>query len=270
MPTRSKLPASSQTEFGRRASGEKKNDMIRMLNSPVVRTVLCPAAFLALSATGLMADIFVPATSDIWLAGQPNGSSVTGYFGSDFAPANSPVAVAAMGGMDFNFSITGYTPVSVDGFCFDSTADGGACYADEFGFSPGPANGISLAHLPAGALVGVFVAAGGPSGPTPPALDFTASGIGTSFLSLNPALDQQFFIGDGLTGTGSGGVQQFYAPAGSAELYLAVADSVGASTGNLGGITVEVNGAAAPEPAYCGLLATSFGGMIFILRRRRK
>ena len=122
----------------------------------------------------------------------------------------------------------------MDGSCFDFAADAGACYGDEFSFSPGPDNGISLAHLPAGALVGVFVAAGGPSGSTSQVLDFIGH---TGFSSLSPALDQLFFIGDGLTGSGSGSTQQFVAPAGPAFLYLAVSDSVGASTGNLGSIT---------------------------------
>jgi hypothetical protein len=115
----------------------------------------------------------------------------------------------------------------------------------------GPANGISLADVPGGALVGVFTPAGGPSGLAPTGLDFTGTGgIGTSFLSLSPALDQLFFIGDGLTGTGSGTVQQFVAPAGAGTLYLAISDSVGASGNNSGSITVDVASVSSvPEPS---------------------
>jgi hypothetical protein len=214
--------------------------------------------------------VTMQATSDIWLAGQGNGSSVTGYFGSDFAPANSPVGIGVAGGDTLTFSIAGYSPVTVDGSCFDSNADGGACYGDEFGDSPGPANGISLAHLGAGSLVGVFVAAGGPSGPTPAALDFTSSGIGTSFASLSPELDQLFFIGDGLTGTGSGGIQDFIAPAGAGTLYLAVADSVGASWNNSGSITADVSVAttATPEPSSFLLLGSGVLALAGALRRK--
>jgi|ERR1035438_677885 hypothetical protein len=210
-------------------------------------------------------DVIVVATTDIWLAGQPDGASVTGYFGSDTAPANSPVSVGAVGGTVYTFSITGYTPVSVDGVCFDSNADAGACCADEFSDSPGSANSISLAHLSAGALVGVFVAAGGPSGPTPPALDFSGSGIGTSFASLSPLLDQLFFIGEGLTGTGTGDVQQFVAPADATELYLAVADSVGASGNNSDSISVDVS--ETPEPSAFVLVSA---GLLAVLALRRK
>lgn len=234
------------------------------------RAAMCTIALVALSATGLKAGEFVvSATTDIWLAGQPNGSSVTGSFGTDTAPANSPVDVSGIGAGDvLNFSISAYTPVSVDGSCYDSHADG-ACYADEFGDSPGPVNGISLAHLPAGALVGVFVDANAPPGRTPSALDFTASGIGTDFLTLSPDLDQLFFIGDGLTGTGTGSEQDFVAPAGATDLYLAVADSVGASGNNSGSITVDAS-VVTPEPGSFGLLASTLGGgLIFMLRHRR-
>src|SRR4029077_3704818 len=63
-----------------------------------------------------------------------------------------------------------------------------------------------------GFLVCVFVPAGGPVGTAPTALDFTSSGLGTSFTSLSPQLDQVFFIGDGLTGNGTGTQQTFNIP----------------------------------------------------------
>jgi hypothetical protein len=244
--------------------------------SPFLRVLPAALVALALGLGSLAAHadqaVVVPGTSDIWLAGQPNGSSVTGYFGSDFAPGNSPIGVGIVGGDTYTFSITGYTPVSVDGSCFDSNADAGVCYPDEFGFSPGPANGISLAHLPADALVGVFVPAGGPSGPTPAPLDFTASGIGTSFASLSPALDQLFFIGDGLTGTGTGSVQDFIAPAGAGTLYLATGDSVGASYNNSGSISANVIGntvnTVTPEPDTLVLLGSGLVGLAGMVRRK--
>lgn len=229
---------------------------------------LIPLAIM-LGSFAAHADIVVtvPATTDIWLAGQPSGSSVSGYFGTDYALANSPIAISVNGGDVLTFSASdGLGGVSVDASCFDTTPDAGSCYSDEYTYSPGSANGISLAHLPANALVGVFVASGGPSGSTPADLDFTGPG-GYSFLTLSPLLDQQFFIGDGLTGTGTGTVQQFIAPAGTATLYLAVADSVGSSVGNVGYITADVNDLnSVPEP---GALL-SFGTLLALLTLRRK
>jgi hypothetical protein len=253
------------------------------MNKRELNTVIyCGVAAIVLGLGGLAAQagsvVTVAATTDIWLAGQPAGAGVTGYFGTDYAPGNSPVAISINGGDSLTFSITGYVPVSVDTSCFDSNADAGACYGDEFTFSPGPANGISLADLPAGALVGVFVAAGGPSGGAPDALNFSNPGgsdyLGTDFTSLSPELDQLFFIGDGLTGTGTGTVQDFIAPSGAGTLYLAVADSVGASTGNLGSITADVDGSTAstvtPEPSSFLLLASGLAGLAGMVRTRCK
>jgi hypothetical protein len=79
----------------------------------------------------------------------------------------------------------------------------------------------------AGYLVGLFVPAGGPTGTAPTALDFTSAGLGTSFTSLSPQLDQVFFIGDGLTGEGTGTQQTFNVPAGAGQLWLGISDAGG-------------------------------------------
>lgn len=64
-----------------------------------------------------------------------------------------------------------------------------------------------------GAMVGMFLENALPAS-APPALRFYVSdsaqgGIQTDFRTLNPRIGQVFFIGDGLTGTGSGVVQVF-------------------------------------------------------------
>jgi hypothetical protein len=51
--------------------------------------------------------------------------------------------------------------------------------------------------------------------------------VGTEFATLTPALGQVFFIGDGLTGTGSGSVQTFTVPRGATRLFLGIADASG-------------------------------------------
>lgn len=212
------------------------------------------------------AGVIVKGTTDIFLASQANGASVTGYFGSDTAPANSPVKFLVTGPM-LTFTATGST--SVDGSCF-AGPDGG-CYPDESGFSPAPASNTYKG--PADALIGVFLGAG----PTDVAnglasLDYTVA-ANTSLALQSPMLNQIFFIGDGLTGTGSGSVQQFSAPAGAVYLYLAAADSIGGSTNNIGQLMVEVTGAtpaAVPEPATIALFSAGFAGAAAMRRRKRK
>jgi hypothetical protein len=73
-------------------------------------------------------------------------------------------------------------------------------------------------------LVGVFLDDSEPTNPAPASLDFSDDAIGHSFSSLAPQLRQVFFIGDGLTGTGSGSEQVFVVPPTATRLYLGIPD----------------------------------------------
>ena len=121
-----------------------------------------------------------------------------------------------------------------------------ASYASAYG-------GISGLKQPgAGALVGVFETSSAPTAPPPATLDFTT--IGNNFTGFAPALNQLFYIGDGLTGDGSGAVQQFIVPAGATRLYLGISDapgfdgSPGAYGDNSGNYTVAFQIASAGQP----------------------
>ncbi len=121
----------------------------------------------------------------------------------------------------------------------------------------------------AGYLVGLFVPAGGPAGAAPAALDFTSSGLGTSFTSLSPQLDQVFFIGDGLTGNGTGTQQTFNIPTGAGQLWLGISDAggyvgaPGAYGDNLGTYTVgfTVN---APSSSTVTVTETAPSGLTLV------
>jgi len=114
-------------------------------------------------------------------------------------------------------------------FTFSATGLVGCCYVANIG-PDGYANvaenitglgSISGFQAPnALPLVGVFTD-GHPSG-TPPA-DYV---VGLNDASYAPALNQVFFIGDGLTGTGSGFLQTFAVPANATELWLGFVDGV--------------------------------------------
>jgi hypothetical protein len=111
---------------------------------------------------------------------------------------------------------------------------------------------------PYNALLGVFLGGSPPAQPasSPAGLDFTSAGLGTGFASLSPALGQVFFIGDGLTGNGTGAVQQFTVPAGATALYLGGTDGY-QYAGDTGYFTVTVG---MTPPAGVTTSVFKFGG----------
>ncbi|MCZ8227016.1 MAG: PEP-CTERM sorting domain-containing protein [Microcystis sp. LE19-84.1B] len=191
-------------------------------------------------ASGVQAvTITVPGTSTPWLAGMPNGTTLAG----DIAPTNSPVQVSGLSlipGQTLNFSVTGAVNNNPGSPPPTATPDGVTSL-----LTWGPHYGISqISNGRLNSLLGVFLDNSQPdSTPAPAALDF--SSIGINFSSLAPQLKQVFFIGDGLTGTGSGAVQNFIVPSGATRLFLGPLDY--GTYNNAGSFTVTVE--AVPEPS---------------------
>lgn len=206
------------------------------------------AALLSVAlASAATSGVTVGGIADIWLAGQPPGTLLNGGFpGNDVAPLNSPVL--ASGGLNLapgtslTFTASGFT--DYNGCAGPGPDGGGAC-----GGAPIPAVlGISGYNGPINALVGVFLDASVPGGAAPPPLDFSTPGS-LSQATIAPQLRQVFFIGDGLTGTGSGARQQFVIPAGATRLYLGSSDGWGANYNNSGSFSVTVQDAFAAQSA---------------------
>jgi hypothetical protein len=212
----------------------------------------------ALAAT---ANVTVGGNASPFLAGQPSG---TNCCSGTTAPADSPVLVplTLTAGTPLTFSATG--SVSNVGGSGPGTADG----ADLFSMNGTYGTGISGAqNIWLNALVGVFLDNSVPSGSGPASLDFSS---GLNFASLTPGIGQIFFIGDGLTGTGTGGVQQFYVPTGATRLFLGTSDGYEWQN-NSGSFRVTVDAAGGvPEPASWAMMVGGFGLIGAAMRRRQR
>jgi hypothetical protein len=214
------------------------------------------AALMASSqASGATINVSVSGDDNPFLAGQPNGFACCG---GDSAPTQSPtlaltgfaagqaITFSAVGG----FSFSGGTP--------GATTDG----ASLFNMSSYPTTGVAGADgVNASGLVGVFLPDVLNPGPVP-----ARRNDGLAFASIAPGLYQIFWIGDGLTGTGTGAVQQFIAPVGATRLFLGSTDGFGWFN-NTGTATVTITYTpAVPEPGSCVML---LAGLAAVWRRQR-
>ncbi|HEY4311536.1 MAG TPA: hypothetical protein VGN12_18970 [Pirellulales bacterium] len=187
------------------------------------------------SANTHAASITVAATDAIFLAGRtdvtiaPAGIPPSGYPLLRNSPPGTqaesfPTAISAMPGNVFEFLASGTVNYN------DEVTQSPPVFSPDGGFAVTIGNlaGISDYQGPGGALLGIFLDASNPaSSIAPTTLNFST--IGTSFSTLHPGLGQVFFIGDGLTGTGTGSEQNFVAPTGATRLFIAVADAPGFS-----------------------------------------
>ena len=227
-------------------------------------------------------NIFVPGTADPYLAGMPAGSTASGYTpsspGASVAPANSPLWIAVTPGGTLTFTAKGtaaYGPMPTTGPDTRSSGPDGMPYFGQYiHHLAGPQNGMSDAWLPINALVGVFLGDSAPNGmATPAMLDYRSGGnvAGGVFASTqSPALQQVFFLGDGLDDLGN--PQTIVIPEGATRLFLGVADGWDWANNRDGyQVTLQLQGTEVPEPGSLllgGLALGCLGGYLRGYRRR--
>jgi hypothetical protein len=97
-----------------------------------------------------------------------------------------------------------------------------------------------------------------------------------TFASASPLDDQVFFIGDGLTGTGTGATQIFNVPVDATGLVLGIVDAQnyfgvpGAYFDNAGSFTATFSlSSAVPEPSTWAMMILGFAGIGFMAYRRK-
>src|SRR5260370_49777 len=195
------------------------------------------AALLGLVVAGCLPASVVETVfgyTNVFLAGQAQTSGC-----ATSSAGCAPIAAGNLGEVDFipvagnvlNFApgITGGVSPGTCSTCSATTSGDGK----DFGSVP-PATLISSGNNISGIqftgmemfLIGVFLGPGLPAAPVASVGDYAA---GAYFASpaYTPLVGQAFFIGDGLTGTGTGTVQTFVVPSGATRLFLGFADAMG-------------------------------------------
>lgn len=209
-----------------RMSARVKSSISRVLrmHRVLVAVVIVLTAVTASNVAAVSTTTTVSGKADPWFAGKV------------IPPINAgelPVAVDLSlfsGAQELNFSATGETrrdPVQTPLRDADGERPGDFCCGTVVQQLTGPTTSpVNLSGIisPFVSLVGVFIDSANISA-APPTLDFELASS-RSFTQLSPSLQQLFFIGDGLTGTGTGSVQSFVIPANADTLYLGVLDGL--------------------------------------------
>ncbi len=182
-------------------------DMASGLGSPIAAR-LFPA---------LCGDVVtVPATADIFAAGMSSPPNLAGG-GGTLPPA---LTVNAVTSSMYMFSAAGLVNCGAGPWVGPQGAPCAGTQTTDIS-SYGGVSGI-IDSASATFLVGVFTAGGVPAPPAPPRLNFSPNALGTNFLTLEPSVDQVFYIGAGATASNPQGV---VVPTGATRLYLGIADA---------------------------------------------
>jgi len=167
-------------------------------------------------------DYSVPGRSNPWLAGMPQGTSISYKKGDDDrVPSQEPLLVdpdigdCIKEGAKLYFLVSG----TIDHGGGASNADGRleSVVSHERGSIHGKAGTVA----PINALMAVFLEDGTPT-VAPSSLDFSSQ-ASRDYAELKPAVGQVFYIGDGKTGSGVS--QKVVVPRGAKRLFFGIMDS---------------------------------------------
>jgi hypothetical protein len=159
------------------------------------------------------ANASIDSRADLYSSGLPVASEGRG----GVLPAK--LALAAGGGYVIVSQVRGQIGCAGDSAY---SADGGNCVSSRTELNAADHVSGILDEQRTLFLTGVFL--GDHPGPPPAGLNFSDNALGKSRESYEPQLGQSFFVGDGLTGTGSGTPQRFVIPQGATALYLGFVD----------------------------------------------
>ncbi len=252
------------------------------------RSICAVLAASLLIATNVVAQtVTVGANADIYRAGNapllgdggvnPVLISVpadTLYF--SFSSVTGSFAIGSNGAISLNSGGGFNNPdgVVVQGTDNGPTIGNGQPPGYSFNLPFGGLSGITEPGI--GGLVGVFESPTSLGNPAPASPSYLPNG--NTAVSTSPLLDQVFLIGDGLTGDGTGTLQQFDVPTGATELFLGISDAPGfdgangpgAYGDNIGSYSVTYGSTPVSAPDG-GATITMVGGVLSglaLLRRR--
>ncbi len=246
------------------------NPIYRVAIAKLSQCLIVILGLLIFNASLFSDTLVVQATDDIYAAGHST-LPATIYPGT-FAPSATFTAdpnqiltfSSVTGSVGCNFVITN----GPDGTCYPAVNTTVTSYGGVSGIDVSQANMF---------LVGVFLDNTEPSGAGPAVLSYdygTPGSLSTSDATFSPALDQVFFIGDGLTGTGTGLQQIFQVPTDASRLYLGFADSFDSVPSyyadDVGSLTATFAiTSTAPEPSSDVLVTAGVLLGVFLYRRRK-
>ncbi|MEO8659431.1 MAG: hypothetical protein ABI693_13240 [Bryobacteraceae bacterium] len=189
------------------------------------------------------ANLVVSAKMDVWRAGGYNDGS------DGVSPAKFDFVAGKNHFITFPIVTGSWSCGAGALYSADGTNAGADCNGPRHIVDPiGGVSGFDSTDF-YGALTGLFLDDTPTTTPAPPLRFYvtnnTMGGFPTGIREFHPRLGQVFFIGDGLTGTGTGDYQRFWVPPAATHLYLGYVDAYpgpnplpNGYSNNVGGLTV--------------------------------